>query len=219
MPPKRKFTREDIAQAALEIVKEKGVEALTARELGKRLGTSSSPIFTVFKNMDEVKWAAREVALNEFKEYISDFKEYTPAFKRVGMMMISYAIHEPELYKLIHMQEYKKGQTFEEMVQELGGMKETCVDMIMKDYHMTQEEASLLFNHMWVYSSGIGSLCATKVCDFSEDEVAKYLGQVFAAIVMMIKHGETNNYIGQPEKGHSGTIQGRALDDFPFIKE
>ena len=98
MPPKRKFTREDIAQAALEIVKEKGVEALTARELGKRLGTSSSPIFTVFKNMDEVKWAARELALNEFKEYISDFKEYTPAFKRVGMMMISYAIHEPELY-------------------------------------------------------------------------------------------------------------------------
>ena len=55
MPPKPKFTREEIAAAALEIVKESGVDALTARNLGDRLGTSSRPIFTAFKNMSEVK--------------------------------------------------------------------------------------------------------------------------------------------------------------------
>lgn len=36
---------------ALDIVKKDGVSALTARELGKRLGSSSCPVFTVFKNM------------------------------------------------------------------------------------------------------------------------------------------------------------------------
>ena len=34
MPPKPKFSREEIVQAALKIVSEKGVEALTAKELG-----------------------------------------------------------------------------------------------------------------------------------------------------------------------------------------
>ena len=34
MPPKLKFTRDEIVQAALTIVSEKGVEALTAKELG-----------------------------------------------------------------------------------------------------------------------------------------------------------------------------------------
>ena len=48
MPPKPKFTREEIVQTALDIVSRKGVEALTAKELGDALGSSARPIFTVF---------------------------------------------------------------------------------------------------------------------------------------------------------------------------
>ena len=39
MPPKAKFTREQITAAALEIVSAKGAQALTAKELGAALGT------------------------------------------------------------------------------------------------------------------------------------------------------------------------------------
>ena len=116
MPPKPKFTREEVAVAALELVKECGVPALTARELGKRLGTSASPIFTVFKNMDEVKWAARELGLREFEEYASDFAGYTPAFKRIGMLMVSYGIHQPEMFKLLFMQERSEERRVRERV-------------------------------------------------------------------------------------------------------
>ena len=41
MPPKPKFTQEEIAAAALQIIKEQGVEALTARSLGARLGSGN----------------------------------------------------------------------------------------------------------------------------------------------------------------------------------
>ena len=53
MPPKPKFTKEEIVQTALEIVSQKGVRALTANELGAALGTSARPIFTVFDSMKE----------------------------------------------------------------------------------------------------------------------------------------------------------------------
>ena len=39
MPPKAKFTKEQITKAALSVVSEKGVQALTAKELGAALGT------------------------------------------------------------------------------------------------------------------------------------------------------------------------------------
>ena len=52
MPPKPKFTKEEIVAAALTLVSEKGMEALTARELGLRLGSSARPIFTVFQSME-----------------------------------------------------------------------------------------------------------------------------------------------------------------------
>ena len=39
MPPKCRFTREEIIQAALDLTAEKGVGALTARSLAQRLGS------------------------------------------------------------------------------------------------------------------------------------------------------------------------------------
>lgn len=48
MPPRAKFTKEHIAKVAFDLVRADGMEALTARNLGKHLGSSYCPIFTLF---------------------------------------------------------------------------------------------------------------------------------------------------------------------------
>lgn len=200
MPPKPKFTREDVAAAALSIIKEEGLSALTARELGKKLGTSASPVFTIFKNMEEVKWAARELGLKEFEEYIGDFSDYSPAFKRIGMSMVSYGIHQPEMFKLLFMQEHPEEKSFENFLRELGNMAEICIGLIQRDNSLSEEEARILFEQMWVHTFGIGALCAMKVCDFSEEEIAEKLGQVFLGMVTIIKSGNLKDIVVQPVK-------------------
>ena len=55
MPPKPKFTREEVVSAALDLVREKGADALTSRGLGEYLGCSSCPIFTLFADMNDLK--------------------------------------------------------------------------------------------------------------------------------------------------------------------
>lgn len=200
MPPKPKYTKEQIANTALNIVKEQGVASLSAREVAKRLGCTVSPIFTMFENMEDLKWAAREIALKKFEDYISDFKEYNPSFKRIGMRMISLAIHEPEVFKLLFMQERPKGHHFNDTIDELGEMTNTCISLIEKDYELTNAQAKMLFEAMWVYAYGIGSLCAMKVCDFTEEEIANRLGQIFTGQMLLIKEGKTDLIIGLPEK-------------------
>ncbi|MGM9605956.1 MAG: TetR/AcrR family transcriptional regulator [Oscillospiraceae bacterium] len=200
MPPKPKFTKEEIAATALAIIKENGVGALTARELGSRLGASARPIFTIFKNMEEVKWAARELALREFEEYAGDFTAYSPAFKRVGMLMVSYAIHEPELFKLLFMQEHPEGRSFDSSMRELGQLVDVCIELIQKDYQLSPAEAKTLFEQMWVHTFGLGALCAMKVCDFTEEEVSERLGQVFTGLLMMLKSGKMDQCSEQPVK-------------------
>ena len=54
MPPKCKFTRDEIIAAALDIARKDGLYAVTARSLGEKLGSSSKPIFSIFENMEEV---------------------------------------------------------------------------------------------------------------------------------------------------------------------
>ena len=70
MPPRAKFTKEEIVTAALTIVREEGLSALTARNLGKSLGSSACPIFTVFSSMEEVYQAVIGAAKKIYKEYI-----------------------------------------------------------------------------------------------------------------------------------------------------
>lgn len=70
MPPKAKFSREEIISAALQLVREGGVEAVTARELGARLGSSARPIFTVFESMEEVLAGVKETARALYGQYV-----------------------------------------------------------------------------------------------------------------------------------------------------
>ena len=70
MPQKAKFTKGESIEAALNIVRTDGYEALTSRALGTYLNSSARPIFTVFKNMEEVQHAMIEAAKTLYKEYI-----------------------------------------------------------------------------------------------------------------------------------------------------
>ncbi len=213
MPPRPKCTREEIAIAAYEIVKSDGLAALTARELGNRLGTSSRPIFTVFQNMEEVKMAARKVAFEEFKIYVSNFKEYTPSFKKIGMSMVSYGMYEPELFKLMYMQEHENKLTFAEMLYELGDLTEVCINLIVEEYKTTEEEAHVILEQVWTQAYGLGVLCAVGVCDLSEEEIGRRLGITFLSVLAFIKSGKMTEVFGDVEHNSRGIYHGRKLSE------
>ena len=104
MPPKVKYTREEIIEAAFQMAKEQGIEAVVARELAKKLGTSSSPIFTAFQNMEELQQEIRGRAMKEFESHVRDALQFTPPFKWVGVKMIEFAVKEPKLFQILYMQ-------------------------------------------------------------------------------------------------------------------
>ncbi len=63
MPPKVKFQKKEIIEAALEIAGEQGIEAVTAREVAKKLQVSVGPIFTYFSTMEELKAEVYKLSL------------------------------------------------------------------------------------------------------------------------------------------------------------
>ena len=192
MPPKPKFTKEEIIAAALELVSEHGIEALTARELGVRLGSSARPIFTVFNSMEEVQEEVRAAALKRFESYAEKAMHYTPVFKQVGIQMILFAMEEPKLYQLVYMSENAGATDFESIVERLGDVAQLCVDVIQRDYGLSEKDAKALFEHVWIYTFGIGALCATGMCRFSQDEIIQMLGQDFMAMLFYAKSGRMN---------------------------
>lgn len=200
MPPKPRFTEKEIVDVALELVSEKGIAALTARELGQYLGSSTRPIFTVFDNMEEVQNCVKAAAWERFESYTAKAMSYTPAFKQVGMQMVLFAVEEPKLYQLLFMQENSEVRGFRELVPRLGSTAEACIGMIRKDYGLTEAEADLLFENVWVYTYGIGALCATRACSFSEEELARMLSTDFLAMITLIKSGKAETVVSERTK-------------------
>ena len=192
MPPKAKFTKEQITKAALGVVSEKGAQALTAKELGAALGTSTTPIFTVFNSMQEVQDAVMLAAMERFEEYAHKAAHLRPVFKQVGMQMIMFAKEEPKLYQLIFMSAISEAQTFDDIYGHLGSVADECLDVLQKDYNLSKDNAKTLFEHVWIHTFGIGALCATGVCDFSHEQIAEMLTQDFTAMMMLMKSGKSN---------------------------
>lgn len=201
MPPKPKFTKEEIVAASLELVSERGIEHLTTRNLGEKLGSSARPIFTVFLSMDDVLKEVRAAALNKFNNYISEIVNFTPAFKEAGIRMVRFAIKEPKLFQLLFMTENRKKVDPRSFFGSLGEYEDLCTDVICRDYGLDRREATVLFQHMWTYTYGISALCATHTCMFSEEEIADRLGTEFLAITSLIKGGNMNTTTPPPVPG------------------
>lgn len=189
MPPKAKYTREEIIEIAFQMARENGIESVVARELGRKLGTSSSPIFTAFKNMEELQLEVRNRAMQEFESYVKDALNYTPAFKHVGVRMIQFAMMEPKLFQLLYMKEHAETQKFEDLVNELGDTVEICLDVMQKEYVLTRAEAELVFRQVWMHTFSICVLAAGKVCRFTPDEISEMLSLEFQGTLMLIKSG------------------------------
>lgn len=167
MPPKPKFTKEEIVQTALQVVSQKGVEALTAKELGDALGSSSRPIFTVFNSMKEVQDEVRTAAMHRFESFANQKLPDMPLFKQVGMQMVLFGAREPKLYQLLFMQENRNAVSFDDVFGELGPTAEACIGLIRDEYDMSVAEAKLLFENVWIYTFGVGAFCAICVTDFA----------------------------------------------------
>lgn len=190
MPPKARYSKEEIVNTALGIAAEHGMAGLTAKELSVALGTSTSPIFTVFDSMQELQGEVRLAAMARFEAYAHEAMEGMPVFKRVGMKMISFAKDEPRLYELIFMSPNSEVRSFDGIYTHLGSVADECLDAIRGDYGLSVEDSRALFEHSWIHTYGIATLCATGMCDFSQDELSAMLSQDFSAMMLFLKRKE-----------------------------
>lgn len=101
MAPKNKFTKEEIVMAALHVVREKGIDGLTAKTMADALGTSTQPVFTCFGSMDSARQEVYAAALRVYKGYAGAGLQEEIPFLGVGMQYIRFAREEPELYRLL----------------------------------------------------------------------------------------------------------------------
>ena len=181
MPPKAKFTKQQITDAALQIVREEGIEKLTSRNLGKKLGSSACPIFTVFSSMEEVEESMEEAAKAVYKGYVEKGLKQEIPFRGVGEQYVRFAVNEPKLFQLLFTSE--TATSLDCVIPTLDENYGEILDSLMLTYGLDQVIAEQLYRHLWIYTHGIACLCATKTCQFSKQEIRDMMSEVFLSLL------------------------------------
>jgi AcrR family transcriptional regulator len=183
MPPKCRFTREEVAAAALEIVREEGAAGVTARAVGARLGASSKVIFSLFENMEdlhrEILHSADAVYQHFLEEDMTEGKY--PPYKGSGMAYIRFAGEEKELFRLLFMRD-RSGERQEEP-KEL----ESLLTLIQENTGLDREEAGQLHLELWIFVHGIATMLATGYVELDQETVSDLLTDAYRGIWMRIR--------------------------------
>lgn len=193
MPPKAKFSRDEIVEAALAIVREAGIQALTARALGERLGSSARPVFTLFQSMDEVQDAVLKAAKALYRGYVERGLTEKPAFKGVGTQYILFAVKEPKLFQLLFMEEQEQVPDLTGVLSLIDESYDKILYSIEEEYGLTGAPAERLYRHMWIYTHGIATLCATRMCRFTGQEISGMMTDIFIGLLKRIKESRDND--------------------------
>lgn len=191
MPPKCKFTREEIVKAALDLTREEGIDALTARALGAKLDSSAKPIFTVFENMEEVQSEVRKAAKALYADYIKTGLSEDIAFKGVGTQYILFSIKEPKLFQLLFMAEQPQKPPVKSILPVIDENYPQILASVQNGYGLDETEAERIYRHLWIYTHGIASLCATNMCSFTAEEINGMMTEVFLGLLKEVKGGQT----------------------------
>ncbi len=182
MPRSAFFSKETIAAAGLEIVRRQGVTALTARALSKQLGCSLSPIFTVFKDMDEIRIAVQQTAAAVFSDYVKDVLDYQPAFKEYGMRLIRFAKQEQNIFQFF----LERGNS---LLDNAPATALNCLDEIKGTYQLKDEQVLILYRQLWAFTCGIAVLATQSPDDYPEEMISEMISTQFISTLTFLKSG------------------------------
>jgi len=178
MPPKVKITKEEIIQAALELLRQDGEDAINARNIAGKLNCSTQPVFFNFVTMEELQKAVTAEAYHLYESFLE--REVRsgiyPQYKALGMAYIRFAKEEKALFRHLFMRDRSKEDTsptsdFEQSVQ-----------LIMNANGVSREQAWRMHMELWSCVHGIGTMLATSFLELEWEMISDMLTDVYQGI-------------------------------------
>ncbi len=171
MPPKTKFNKEDIIEAAFDIAKENGFSGITARNVAQHLGSSVAPIYVNFETIDDLIEAVVQRVFALSDELLA--KQKGPhLFENIGKASLTFAREYPVFLRELVMQPNPYMASYE-------SVEVAMIEALAKDESMqglTVDERKRLFLKMRVFQTGLSVMVANhNVPTWLDDEAIEAL--------------------------------------------
>lgn len=176
MPSSPKIKKEDMLQAALEIIIQDGYAALNIKAVAKKLECSTAPISWQFGGMDGL----RQELIPFAEQYVEDTyyslnENEFATFEQRGKGTVDLALEKPYLFRFLYMGERRPHLItgFELQPDDSDGINvyEKIADML----EITVKQAMDFAMTMMVYTQGIGTLIASGIVKDTKENMYRML--------------------------------------------
>lgn len=185
MPPKVKFQKEEIINAALAVAGKCGIDAVTAREVARELGVSTRPIFTYYDTMEELRHDVYAQSKEQYRAYIDRGLAGPIPFMGVWRQYLRFAREEPELYRLLFLT--KPDSVSGGAMEAMRYSQDLVRDSIMRIYNMDAHAADCFFRDLWLGAFSYATLIVTDDCPYSDEEILAVGAEISLAVCKAYK--------------------------------
>lgn len=171
MPPKIRFSKEDVVKAAYEVARNDGLDAVNARSVAAQIGCSTQPLFREFSSMEEIKKEVFLYTLKQFdEETLEESRKEKNPLKAKGRVYLRLAKNEPHLFRLLFMR--KRCEECSDFA--IARACEQAVS-VGQEMRVEQDEAKDLYISFWMFIHGMATMFATGYLTLSEEKVERIL--------------------------------------------
>ena len=180
MPAARKVSKDEIIDAAVEVLRDGGFSAVNARSVAKKLGCSTQPIYFSFQNMDELKAALTERAVAMHTRRVRDslraHEGNDSRYSSYGMGFVKFAAEEKQLFRWLYLEGEQLGPYQNDVL--LGEV----IAVIVEEFGYSGDVARRFHQDMIYFSYGLAILANTDHLHLSETELREAFRREFRAL-------------------------------------
>ena len=174
MAPKKKFTKDQIIDAAFEIARVEGVNSITIRKVAEKLGGSIAPIYVNFKEIGELLEGVYEKTFEVSRQILLEQNSGHP-FQDIGAASIRFAREYPMLFRDIVMQKNDQAKHNEEETRHFIHIMRTDPDLS----GLSDNELMTILLKMKTFQVGISVMAANDLLpeDYTEERMIQLIEQ------------------------------------------
>ena len=176
MPKKPTTTRENMIEGAFQLIRHKGYEAFSARNLAAFLGCSTQPVMYQFPNLADLK----ELAYQKADSFHSDYILSGTNLLDIGLRYVKFAADEPMLFKFLFQSGHFAGLRLEDLMRTPDAAP--LLEIAGNEEGLTPEEAMSYFEPLYAAVHGYASLIANNGMDYDHSAIRRALTSMAGGI-------------------------------------
>jgi AcrR family transcriptional regulator len=185
MTQKTFFTKEAIVEAAFTITRELGWGGVTARNIAKKLGSSTMPIYSSMKSMEEIEAEARARAEHLLLEF--QHRHYTDeVMLNMAIGYVTFARDERNLFRFLYVDKPLKADAESSGLDVNGSYDELMAGKravsLKEQLPVAMRDPRVLKS--WIFTHGLASLVSSGVLELPDERIKSLLTESGAAFFM-----------------------------------